>query len=158
MSANSLPFVLAVLERFNAARLPIWLFGGWAEELWSISAPRAHHDIDLLYIANTFDTLDQYIDQTSTLTEIRAKRFSHKRAVLHQGVMIEFMLVEPHIERYRTRFFTNLYELAWPRDLLDYQLAIHTRVVPVASKAALEVYRYNHSHIEAAYQTYSLSC
>jgi len=154
MSANTLPFVLATLKSFDIARLPVWLFGGWAEEAWGISAPHPHYDIDLLYVAPTFDALDQYIDQTSTFTEIRAKRFSHKRAVLHQGVMIEFILVEPQIEGYRSRFFIDLYELAWPHDLLDYQLPIQTTFVPVASKAALDVYRHNHSHIEAAYQTY----
>jgi len=154
MSANTLPFVLTLLERFEVARLPVWLFGGWAEEVWNISAPRVHRDIDLLYVAATFDALDQYIDRTSAVTEIRAKRCSHKRAVLYQGVMIEFILVEPHIEGHRTRFFTNLYELIWPRDLLDYQLAIHTQVVPVASKAALEIYRHTHGHIENAYQSY----
>jgi len=154
MTANTLPFVLAILERFEAAKLPIWLFGGWAEEVWGISAPRTHHDIDLLYVAESFDILDQYIDHTSTCTEIRAKRFSHKRAVLFQGVMIEFILVESQIEGYHTQFFTNLYELAWPCDLLDYRLPIQEQVAPIASKAALELYRHNHSQIEAAYQSY----
>lgn len=144
MSANTLPFVLTILKNFDIARLPVWLFGGWAEEVWGISAPRTHYDIDLLYVADTFDTLDQYIDHTSTMTEIRAKRFSHKRAVLYQGVMIEFILVEPQIEGYHSQFFTNLYELAWPRDTLDYQLPIQEKVVPIASKAALETYRRNH--------------
>jgi hypothetical protein len=154
MSANTLPFVLATLERFHIARLPVWLFGGWAEEVWSMSAPRTHHDIDLLYVAHTFDRLDQFIDHTSAVTEICAKRFSHKRALLYQGVMIEFLLVEPQIEGYLSRFFTNLYELVWPRDVLSYQLPIQALEVPIASKAALETYRHNHTYIEAAYQAY----
>ena len=156
MSANTLPFVLATLKNFHIARLPIWLFGGWAEEVWRMFAPRTHHDIDLLYVAPGFDTLDQYIDHTSSVTEIRAKRFSHKRAVVHQGTMIEFILVEPQSEGYRTRFFADLYELIWPRDLLDFQLPIQGQVVSIASKAALEIYRHNHTHIEKAYQSYRL--
>jgi hypothetical protein len=154
MSANTLPFMLATLKNFDIARLPTWLFGGWAEEVWGLCVSRPHHDIDLLYVAHTFDVLDRYIAHTSSIAEIRAKRFSHKRAVLFQGVMIEFLLVEPQGEDYRTLFFMDLYELVWPHDLIDFQLPIQATSVSVASKAALELYRHRHAHIEAAYQTY----
>ena len=51
MSVNALDFVLAVINLFEAASVPVWVFGGWAEELWHLTPARMHNDIDFLYPA-----------------------------------------------------------------------------------------------------------
>jgi hypothetical protein len=63
------------------AQIATWLFGGWAEELWHLSPPRLHRDIDLLYPARNFQQLDGWLLMASDeLIPIVAKRFSHNRA------------------------------------------------------------------------------
>jgi Aminoglycoside-2''-adenylyltransferase len=147
--------VHSVIDRLAHARLAAWLFGGWAEELWGVYAPRAHRDIDLLYPATDFVQLDHWLANVGGVAEIAAKRFHHKRAFIWDGVMIEALLLEP-IEgaRYRTSFFDQRCELLWPEDTLSQVLA-HDRRVPVASRAALRLYRQRHDMIAAAYQAYT---
>src|SRR5262245_6369627 len=107
MSANTLPFLLSTIRELADAQLPVWVFGGWAEELWGISEPRKHNDVDLLYPANDFTSLDQWLAATEGVTEIVGKRFSHKRAVTYQWVMIEFLLLESDREGHRSNFFSD---------------------------------------------------
>src|SRR5688500_278080 len=109
--ANTLSFLLQIVRRLEAATLPVWVFGGWAEELWRISQPRMHNDIDFLYPAASFEQFDHFISQANDVHEIRLKRFSHKRAILCQHVMIEFLLVQHEQNVHFTNFFSGRYKL-----------------------------------------------
>ena len=93
---NDLRFVRDVLSRLEVAGLDVWLAGGWAEELHGLLEPRPHHDVDLLYRGESFDSLDAFLG-TGAVTEIAAKRFAHKRAFELDGTMVELILVEPDL-------------------------------------------------------------
>jgi hypothetical protein len=155
MSANTLPFLLATVRMLADAQLSIWVFGGWAEELWGISAPRNHHDIDLLYPASDFTSLDHWLAGTEDITEIVGKRFSHKRAIIYRQVMTEFLLLEREHESHRSNFFSGLYTLDWPADTLRYTITVADRALNVASLAALQQYRQHHTEVQQAYQLYT---
>ena len=45
---NDLSFVMRVVDMLEDARLRVWLFGGWAEELRGLRAPCEHADVDFL--------------------------------------------------------------------------------------------------------------
>jgi hypothetical protein len=102
MKINTFSFVNHLLHTLAAAHTRSWLFGGWAEEVWGVIAPRPHNDIDLLYPAADFGTLDQFIGTNPSMAEILAKRFSHKRAVMYHDVMVEWFLLESHGTGYAT--------------------------------------------------------
>ena len=150
---NALDFVLTVLSRFAQAHIAVWLAGGWAEELWGLCPPRQHGDVDLLYPAPDFQRLDDWLSQTQDMLPIQGKRFSHKRAVLHEQVMIEIVLLEPQSRGYNTHYFDNRFLLTWPQDSLGY-LMVEQHLVPVASCQALQLYRQCYSQIAQAYQIY----
>jgi len=92
---NTLTFVLTLMQRLARAQIETWLAGGWAEELRDLSLPRPHQDVDLLYPAANFHHVDQWLAGTNEFSEITTKRFSHKRALLSEQVMIEMILLEP---------------------------------------------------------------
>src|SRR6188508_3443633 len=48
MPTNTLAFLMDTLRRFHHAGIHLWVSGGWAEELWQMTPPRPHRDIDLL--------------------------------------------------------------------------------------------------------------
>ena len=155
MGINSLDFVCSVMERFAQTHIVTWLFGGWAEELWRLSPPRPHHDIDLVYPAQNFQQLDQWLwARRGDFFPIVAKRFSHKRAVLCQQTMIEILLLEPQAGAYVTNFFNGIYHLIWPGDILT-SLPLQGGQMAVASRQALQFYRSHHPWIAAAYHIYS---
>jgi hypothetical protein len=97
--------------------------------------------------------VDQWLVGTNELSEITTKRFSHKRAFLYEQVMIEMLLLEPQKGRYETSFFDGRYHFIWPDDTLSF-LQRKQYPLPVASPQALSLYRREHQHIEAAFQTY----
>ncbi|HET9222653.1 MAG TPA: hypothetical protein VFO07_09125 [Roseiflexaceae bacterium] len=152
---NTLPFLLSTIRMLSDARLSVWVFGGWAEELWGISAPRHHRDIDLLYPAKDFTSLDDWLAKTDGIAEIVGKRFSHKRAIAYQQVMVEFLLLEREQEVHRSNFFSGLYTLDWPGDTLRYAITIEDRPLNVASVAALRHYRQHHLQVQQAYEMYA---
>ena len=104
MSNNTLSLLLSIVKQFEQDALQLWMFGGWAEELWQMVPPRAHHDMDFLYPARTFEHFDRVTAQTDQLQEVKAKHFSHKRAFLHRDVLIEFFLVQQDDRIYFTNF------------------------------------------------------
>jgi hypothetical protein len=154
MSINTLPFVIEIVQRLEAANLPLWVFGGWAEELWQMAPPRAHKDIDFLHPADSFEQLNQFIAKASDLQEVQPKRFSHKHAILYQHIMIEFLLVQHDEKAYFTDFFSGQYRLTWPDDMLACKVTTHGYDMPVASKQAVIRYRQNHQDVEQAYQAF----
>ncbi len=158
MGINTLAFVCSVMQRFAEAQIVTWLFGGWAEELWQLSPPRPHRDIDLLYPAQNFQQLDRWLSTSSgDLFPIEAKRFSHKRALLYQQIMIEIVLLEPQTGAYVTNFFNGTYHLIWPADTLT-TLPLQKGQIAVASHQALQLYRAHHPWISLAYQRYQQNC
>jgi hypothetical protein len=151
---NTLDFVCNSLSRLEKTGIQVWLFGGWAEELWQICAPRAHRDIDLLYPASDFHALDDWIGLADDLEEIRGKRFSHKRAVLYRTVPIEFFLLESQQNNHVTNFFDGRARFTWPAGTLAAQYLPTGDLIRLASPQALQVYRQYHSDVEQAYQAY----
>ena len=152
MNTNSVHFLCSTLDRFQHAGIALWTFGGWAEELWQRIPARTHNDIDFLYPAASFELLDNIIATESFLfSKIPEKHFSHKRAILSGGVMLEFLLVQTSAPTFVTSFFDGHYRLQWPADTFDHSLAVGQKRVAVASRAALMHYRRNHMAIEQAY-------
>jgi len=151
---NTQQFLAAALASLTAAGVTTWLFGGWAEELWAISAPREHHDIDLLYLAEDFDHLQSFLDDTPSMTEIALKRFLHKRAVLCDNVMVEFLLVQQDKRGLFTRFFDGRRVFYWPNDTLSYTVQLEGSIINIASQQALAEYRRYHPEIELSYQDF----
>jgi hypothetical protein len=109
---NDLDFVQDVVQMLGARGVKVWVFGGWAEQLVGIAPPRRHVDVDLLYPAESFEELDAL-----ELPWISGKRFPHKRAFAHDGVMVELFLVK----RDDLGLYTELPRgtFRWPRDVLS---------------------------------------
>ncbi|MBM7785480.1 nucleotidyltransferase domain-containing protein [Tenggerimyces flavus] len=132
---NDLAFVRRVVRELEAAGMVTWIFGGWAEELLGLAAPRSHHDIDLLYPAPDFDQVDAFL-LGGKWDEIVAKRFAHKRAFEVDGVMVELFLVQDSGDGYYTDFWGRTRHV-WP----DGVLGTRASGLRVASTLALTGYR-----------------
>ena len=136
---NDLVFVQDVVQMLGARGVRVWVFGGWAEQLVGLAEPRRHVDVDLLYPAGSFDALDAldlpWIDD--------AKRYAHKRAFAHEGVVVEVFLVK----RDDLGFYTELPggTFRWPRDVLS---GVHG--LRVAGPDALRNSRAEHGRLHAA--------
>lgn len=152
--ANPRDFLLITIERFKAAGLSIWVFGGWAEELWQLTPARMHNDIDFLYPGANFEQLDRCIAQMNGVQEIPSKRFSHKRAILYEHVMIEFLLVQHAKKLYFTDFFSGRYHLEWPIDIFCSKVNVTGYEVQIASQQALNSYRQHHTQVRQAYHEF----
>lgn len=150
---NTLDFVLTVMHRFAQAQMAMWLAGGWAEELQGLCPPRQHGDVDLLYPADDFHRLDGWLSYVQDMSPIEGKRFSHKRAVLYEQVMIEVVLLEPSSVGYITHYFDRRFTLIWPYDSLNH-LFVEGYLIPIASCQALQLHRQSYPQIAQAYQTY----
>jgi hypothetical protein len=151
MENNTLQFVRETMRSLSAAGVRSWLFGGWAEELHGLSAPRLHHDLDLLYPAEDFHRLDMFIRtgvKMGEIAEIASKRFGHKRAYERNGVMVEVLLLRPTPEGYVTDFFSR-HRFSWPNGTLDDITG--NPGLPIASAAALRLYREQHTFIQKAF-------
>lgn len=114
-----------VLEELEAERLAPLVFGGWAGELLGLEPVRPHKDIDLLVGAEA-DSVDAFVAERH---EVQAKRFSHKRAFVEDGELVELFLVDPATGT--TKFWDRLV-VEWP--------SLEPVIVdqfPVASPAAL---------------------
>lgn len=129
---NDREFLIGVLD--DLITLPVSVFGGWAEEILELSAPRPHSDIDLLLASHDFAALETILATNERYTEIPEKRFSHKRAYEKNGVRIEVFLIDPH--SLCTTFFDRLI-FSWPSDTLSQRAPFCNHLLPVASRAAL---------------------
>ncbi len=78
MAENTLDLLAEVIQMLADAQINTWLFGGWAEELSGLCPPRPHRDIDLLYLAQGFTRLDEFLRTQRGAQEATAKRFLHK--------------------------------------------------------------------------------
>jgi len=154
-SQNTRQFLADMLQELVAAYIQTWIFGGWAEELQDLRPPGPHHDIDLLYSAEDFSSVDQFLQSRTDLEEVPSKRFVHKRAFVWRGILVEIFLLRPVPTRFVTDFF-GLYQFQWPADTLS-QATLFGVPAPSASPAALGIYRERHKVVEQAYQQYLAS-
>ncbi len=129
------------------AQVKTWLFGGWAEELSGLCLPRPHKDIDLLYPAQSFDRLDEFLRTQREAQEVTAKRFSHKRAFEWRSVLVEVFLVRSDAGTLVTDFFDE-FSFVWPQDTLLSTVTLPPGEWPCASAAALRQYRARHGEVE----------
>lgn len=151
---NDKAFMLSTLGRLESAGIRTWVFGGWAEELLGINSPRPHRDVDLLFLSSDFISLERLLAASPDLTELVAKRFSHKRAFLLENILVELSLVSEQSGQYQTNFFSGGLRFDWPPDTFDWAVPCGDRVIPVASPAALSAYRKLHRQVEASYTAY----
>ena len=149
-SRNTPQFLADTLRELQSAGISVWVFGGWAEELHGIRPPGPHGDIDLLYPAEDFSAVDQFLQSRTDLEEVQGKRFIHKRAFVRQGVLVELFLLRRAAARYATDFF-GVCEFLWPEDALSEMRLLGVPTL-AASSAALRFYRERHTAIEQAYR------
>jgi len=142
---NTIGFLLSVLD--DLVSLPVVVFGGWAEEILGLIPPKTHSDVDLLLAARDFAALEGLLAPDDRYAVIPQKRFSHKRAFERNGVRIEVFLVDP--DALCTNFFDSVI-FEWPSDTFAHRWRFGGRLVPVASPAALKLYREEHPRIRKA--------
>lgn len=136
---NTLNFLKEVYVMLKKAGIEVWVFGGWAEELQGIIAPRVHKDIDLLYVGDDFSKVNTFIREDNLNI---VKNFPHKRAFMYNEIMIEVFLVTNET----TNFF-SLYVHDWPSDTFKHEAIEGMRVCSIDS---LNDYRQKHSLVEEA--------
>ncbi len=151
---NTLELVFEVMTLLDRAGLEVWLAGGWAMEARGLSEARAHHDIDLLLLAEDFASLEAFLSAHSAFTEVIAKHFSHKRAAVYRQVLVEFILVCGAPHRHRTEFFDGSVRLDWPSGSFAQQAVLGGVACPVLSSAGLQAYHRLHAEVQQAYQRF----
>ena len=136
---NDLDFVALVVERLAGGGARPLVFGGWAEELTGLIAPRQHADIDLLLPAASLPD----VHWIAGATEIRAKRFAHKRAFVMDCVTIEVTLVQNHPQAPVTYFWGDV-PYYWLKPLSEPELPLAARGFVAVSRENLIRYRSSH--------------
>jgi hypothetical protein len=127
-----------VVDQLVGAGFNVAVFGGWAEELLGLSAPRAHEDIDLLIVNPNLGDLDAFV---SSKAEVLAKRLSHKRAYITFGVLVELFLVM-HDDGLWTTEFWDMTKHRWPEMAWEQRSGL-----PVAPATVLASYRSSYQEI-----------
>ena len=142
--AMSAEHVFSVLTRLERHGIDCLLFGGWAEEALRLATPRSHRDIDLLLPASSFSCLDKLLQsQAAEFSEIRLKRFAHKRAFLCGGGMVEIILVQESEQCAVTNFWgDNPFHWKLP---LEEECYLAKRRLRAASRENLAFYRQHHA-------------
>ena len=133
---NDLSFVMRVVDLLEDARLRVWLFGGWAEELRGLRAPCEHIDVDFLYPGRDFARVDAVLERAAAFEEVEGKRHDHKRAFMLEGTLVELLLVQKDAGGWYTELRRGRHD--WPADVFA-----NAGRLPVASAAALEGYRHS---------------
>jgi hypothetical protein len=126
---NDLSFVMRVVDLLEDARLRVWLFGGWAEELRGLRAPCEHSDVDFLYPGRDFSRVDRFLGETGDTRP-------HKRTFQVAGVQVELLLVQKDEHGWYTELPAGRH--SWPADVFA-----NAGRLPVVSVAALEGYRHS---------------
>jgi hypothetical protein len=127
---TDLGIVLRVVDTLEAARLRVWLFGGWAEELRGLRVPSEHQQIELLYPGRDFARVDRFI------ADDVADERTHKRSFELDSVPVELLLVQKDEEGWYTELPRRRHR--WPPDVFA-----NAGRLPVASATALESYRHS---------------
>ena len=131
---NDLQFVMRVVDVLEDARLRVWLFGGWAEELRGLRAPCEHTDVDFLYPGRDFSRVDAFMERT-TLEWFDASN-PHKRSFELDGTVVELLLVLKDERGWHSQLPARRHD--WPADVFS-----AAGRLPVASTTALEGYRHS---------------
>jgi len=126
---NDLGFVMRVVDLLEDARLRVWLFGGWAEELRGLRAPCEHTDVDFLYPGRDFSRVDRFVGATDDTRP-------HKRTFEVESIQVELLLVQKDERGWFTELPSGRH--SWPADVFA-----NAGRLPVASVAALESYRHS---------------
>jgi len=126
---NDLAFVMRVVDLLEDARLRVWLFGGWAEELRGLRAPCEHTDVDFLYPGRDFSRVDRFVGATDDTRP-------HKRTFEVEGIQVELLLVQKDERGWFTELPSGRH--SWPADVFA-----NAGRLPVASVGALESYRHS---------------
>lgn len=143
----NLEFVYVIISRLNRAGINTVLFGGWAKELNKQILPCTHNDIDLLCLDNDFKKLDSFIISNNDIVEIKLKHFSHKRAFLYCGIMIELLLVKSDGTEYVTPFWDE-YFFKWS-SVLKHDVSLpQLGKIPVADFSMIQFYQNNYHLIQ----------
>jgi hypothetical protein len=137
---NDLALVMRAADLLCAGGFSVWLFGGWAEELRGLAAPRPHRDIDLLYPAPDFRRLGAFFLQ-ARLEEVGDDR-SCARAFALDGVTVELILVGRDAVGWFTNFPGGRHR--WPSNVFG-----RSAWPPVASAEALSGYRAAYASLHA---------
>jgi hypothetical protein len=125
---TDLAVVLRVVDALEAARLRVWLFGGWAEELRGLRPPCEHDGIDLLYPGRDFHRVDRFLGDGV------ADERAHKRSFELEGVAVDLLLVQKDEQGWYTELPHGRYR--WATDVFT-----TAGKLPVASETALREYR-----------------
>jgi hypothetical protein len=139
-----------LMRRLADQGVHVWLFGGWAEEVRGLMHPRAHKDVDLLYLGADFAALDAFMRSARGVREVAVKRTPCSRAFEANGDFVEFYLVQADKDGLFTDFWGYIHR--WPADTLS-QVA----ELPVASVPSLEGSRSVWRQDEQAYDAYAAS-
>jgi hypothetical protein len=131
---NTLSHLRAVVAELQGCGFRVAVFGGWAEELLELTPPRVHSDIDLLVLDADVEVLDAFV---AAHGPIAAKRFSHKRAFISDGVLVELFLVHNGVST-----FWDSVRFEWPQLELE-----HRADLPIAPTVALDGYRRSHGEL-----------
>ena len=134
---NDLAFVERAVSLLTSRGVDTWVFGGWGEELRGLMRPRDHVDLDLLYAAEDWQTVDAL-----DLDWLEGKRFPWKRAFVLEDVAVELFLVRRDDRGWYTPLQRRRHD--WPENLL----ASNGRL-PIASTAALASFRHSY-RVDAA--------
>jgi hypothetical protein len=136
--SNDIQLLRETVTTLSQSGFQVAVFGGWAEELHGLSAPREHHDIDLIVIDADLIVLDTLVEARG---EVVTKHQTHKRAFTTSGVLVELFLVSTVDGQPLTDFWGS-FAYRWPS-----LGPVHLVGLPVASLEALAAYRADHDRI-----------
>lgn len=144
---NTKSKLLEIVTRLENEGLKIVIFGGWAAELQKIEKVRPHSDIDLLILDKDFNRLVGFINRNEW--EI-VKSYSHKKAFMFDGIMVEVFLVRIDDNEFTTEFTGEEKSVIfhWP-DQLFTERAIRDVSLKLATKDTMAKYRKSHKRIHS---------
>ena len=122
---SDLSTVLKIVDALEDARLRVWLFGGWAEELRGLRPPCEHSHVDFLYPGRDFARVDRFA---------AGDERPHKRTFELEGVSVELLLVQKDERGWYSQLPVGIHR--WPADVFA-----TAGKLPVASETALHAYR-----------------
>jgi len=139
---NDIGFLRVVVDELVEAGFDVGVFGGWAKELLGLIERRSHRDLDLMVVGPDIDTLDAFVRDRH---EVVAKRLSHKRAFILNGILVELFIADRGPNGWTTTFWDRT-EHRWPPGGW-----VECCGLPVASEDVLDSY-------ERVYETLHADC
>ena len=146
VAENNQSFVVEVISIFLKHQVLLHVFGGWAEELTGIRPCSAHKDVDFICVDEGTRKIDSILSEISVFAEIEQKRFSHKRAFMYKGIMIEIFLAR----RYVSHCYIDLwgrYKICWLESRMSQLIPDAYSTISVVSPDVLQLYRQHYSFV-----------